>query len=158
MEHLASYFSQHGGAFFAGLGIFMAVACNGVASGLGLGRVGESAATLVREEPEKFTQALILQLMPASQGLYGFVIGFVIWLNMQQGMPTSQGVGLFLASLPIALVGFYSCRAQTDVAIASMGILAKRPEENSRGIILCSMVEMYAILAFVISFLLIQRA
>lgn len=63
-------------------------------------------------------------------------------------------MGYFLAALPIALVGYYSAGNQADVAVASMGILAKRPEENSRGIILCSMVEMYAILAFVISFIL----
>ena len=93
--------------------------------------------------------------MPASQGLYGFVIGFLIWLQMGDGLTLQAGFGLLIAALPIAFVGYYTAGNQADVAVASMGILAKRPEENSRGIILCSMVEMYAILAFAMSFLLI---
>lgn len=154
MEYISSYFGQYGGALFASLGVFLAVSLCGIASARGLGLVGQSAAALLKEEPEKFAQALILQLMPASQGLYGFVIGFLILTNITPELSLSAGVGYFLAALPIALVGYYSAGNQADVAVTSMGILAKRPEENSRGIILCSMVEMYAILAFVISFIL----
>ncbi len=146
---------EYGGTILAGIGVFLAVSLCGIASARGLGRVGVSAAALLKEEPEKFAQALILQLMPASQGLYGFVIGFLIWLQMDGGLTLDQGFGLLIAALPIAIVGYYSAGNQADVAVASMGILAKRPEENSRGIILCSMVEMYAILAFAMSFLLI---
>ncbi|AXY25605.1 V-type ATP synthase subunit K [Suicoccus acidiformans] len=155
MEYIASYFSDFGGYFFAGLGVVLAVALNGISSGRGVGRVGVAAAALIKEEPEKFAQALILQLMPASQGLYGFVIGFLIMQQMEVGMDLVTGVSLFVASLPIAFVGYGTATYQADVAEASMAILAKRPEENSRGIIMASMVEMYAILAFVISFLLI---
>lgn len=154
MDHISSYFSQYGGAFFASMGVFLAVALNGIASARGLGLVGQSAAALLKEEPEKFAQALILQLMPASQGLYGFVIGFLILTNITTDLSLVSGVGYFMAALPISFVGYFSAGNQADVAVASMGILAKRPEENSRGIILCSMVEMYAILAFVISFIL----
>lgn len=146
---------ENGGMILAGLGVFLAVGLCGIASARGLGRVGESAAALLKEEPEKFAQALILQLMPASQGLYGFVIGFLIWLQMNPNLTLAEGFGLLIAALPIAIVGYTSAGDQATVAVASMGILAKRPEENSRGIILCSMVEMYAILAFAMSFLLI---
>lgn len=146
---------EYGGEILAGIGVFLAVSLCGISSARGLGRVGQSAAALIKEEPEKFTQALILQLMPASQGLYGFVIGFLIWLQMDTGLTLQEGFGLLIASLPIAIVGYYSAGNQADVAVTSMGILAKRPEENSKGIILCSMVEMYAILAFAMSFLLI---
>ena len=154
MEYISSYFSQYGGSFFAGMGAFLAVALCGIASARGLGLVGQSAAALLKEEPEKFAQALILQLMPASQGLYGFVIGFLILTNITADMSLVSGVSYFVAALPMAFVGYYSAGNQADVAVSSMGILAKRPEENSRGIILCSMVEMYAILAFVVSFIL----
>lgn len=150
-----NFFMENGGMILAGLGVFLAVSLCGVSSARGLGTVGQAAASLVKEEPEKFAQALILQLMPASQGLYGFVIGFMIFLEMESGMSLEQGFGLLVASLPIAVVGYFSAGDQARVATTSMGILAKRPEETSRGIIFASMVEMYAILAFVISFLLI---
>lgn len=73
-------------------------------------------------------------------------------------MPLTQGVNLFFAALPIAVVGLFSARYQGNVAVSAMQILAKRPEENIKGIILSAMVETYAILAFVISFVLLSRA
>lgn len=158
MEHLSSYLSEFGGVFFAGLGVAFAVIFCGIGSSLAVGNAGKAAAALLKEEPEKFAQALILMLLPATQGLYGFVIGFFITLKMTAGMALSTGVSLFVASLPIALAGFYSARYQGDVSVAAMQILAKRPEENTKGMTLAAMVETYAILALVISFFLVSRA
>lgn len=155
---MMDFLTEYGGLLLGGLGVFIAVAFPGWSSARGVGNVGRTAANLVKEEPEKFAQALILQLMPASQGLYGFVIGFMGWLQLSGGEPVSlmTGIKILVASLPIGLVGYYSATAQGEVANAGFGILAKRPEENSRGIIFSSMVEMYAILAFAISFLMLQ--
>jgi len=78
MEQLAAYFTEYGGAFFAGLAIAIAVIFSGMGSSRGVGTAGQAAAALLKEEPEKFAQALILQLLPGTQGLYGFVIGFFL--------------------------------------------------------------------------------
>ncbi|MBO6395975.1 V-type ATP synthase subunit K, partial [Enterococcus gallinarum] len=45
--------------------------------------------------------------------------------------------------------------AQGRVAAAGIQILAKKPEHATKGIIYAAMVETYAILGFVISFLLV---
>ena len=92
MESLASYFSAHGGAFFAAFGVAIAVALSGMGSALGVGKTGQAAAALLKEQPEKFAQALILQLLPGTQGLYGFVIGILIWLQIKPDMPLETGV------------------------------------------------------------------
>ena len=42
----------------------------------------EAAAGLTAEQPEKFGQALILELLSSTQGLYGFVISFMIFGQM----------------------------------------------------------------------------
>ena len=49
----------------------------GIGSARGVGIVGESAAGLVTEDPGKFGQALILQALPGTQGIYGFLAGFL---------------------------------------------------------------------------------
>ena len=154
MESLASYFSTHGGAFFAALGVAIAVALSGMGSALGVGKTGQAAAALLKEQPEKFAQALILQLLPGTQGLYGFVIGILIWLP---DMALETGVAYFFTALPVAIVGYFSAKHQGNVATAGMQILAKRPEDMMKGVILAAMVETYAILAFVVSFLLTLR-
>ena len=73
MESLASYFSAHGGAFFAAFGVAIAVALSGMGSALGVGKTGQAAAALLKEQPEKFAQALILQLLPGTQGIDRFL-------------------------------------------------------------------------------------
>lgn len=156
MESLASYFGTYGGSFFASLGIALAVFLSGMGSALGVGSTGQAAAALLKEQPEKFVNALILQLLPGTQGLYGFAIGMMIFIKIKPEMTLQHGVALFLASLPVAIVGFFSAKHQGRVATAGMQILAKRPEENTKGIILAVMVETYAILAFVVSLMMVN--
>lgn len=78
--------------------------------------------------------------------------------NISAGMPVSQGLGLFAASLPIAFAGLISAIHQGRVAAAGCGLVAKRPEGSGQAIILAAMVETYAVLALLITILLIGRA
>ena len=58
--------------------------------------------------------------------------------------------------MPIAIAGLWSGIAQGKVAAAGMQILAKKPEQNTKGLVLAAMVETYALLGFVVSFLLVN--
>ena len=151
------FMENNGGLIFAALGVALAVGLSGIGSAKGVGLVGEAASGLVTEEPEKFGKALVLELLPGTQGLYGFVVGFVAYTKMSSGMSLEQGLYLIGACLPIALAGF-SGIAQGRVAASGIQILAKRPEHNTKGIILSAMVETYALLGFVISFMLVSMA
>jgi len=156
MENWLTFFLENNGGFiFAALGIAIAVIFSGWGSARGVGMTGEAAASLIKEQPEKFGKSLILQLLPGTQGLYGFVIGFLIYLNMDQAMPLADGIYMLMAALPIAFTGLTAGFAQGRVSTAAVQILAKREEQNSKGIIYSAMVETYAILGFVISFLLV---
>ena len=66
-----------------------------------------------------------------------------------------QGSAYFLACLPIAIVGLISAIYQGRVAVAGVNILAKRPNEMFKGVMLAVMVEFYAILSLLVSFLMI---
>ena len=98
-----------------------------------------------------------MELLPGTQGLYGFVIGFLILNNLSTTTTLSQGLYLFAAALPIAITGLLSAIAQGKVAASGIQILAKNPDHNTKGIILSAMVETYALLGFVISFLLVNN-
>lgn len=156
MENWLQFFIENNGGFiFAALGIGIAVIFSGMGSARGVGMTGEAAAALIKEQPEKFGKSLILQLLPGTQGLYGFVIGFLIYLNMSPDMVFQDGIYMFMAALPIAFTGLTAGMAQGRVSTAAVQILAKREDQNSKGIIYSAMVETYAILGFVISFLLV---
>lgn len=145
---------QYGGIFFAGLGIAVAVFLSGIGSAAGIGIVGEAAAGLVIEEPEKFGKSLVLQLLPGTQGLYGFVIGLLVLAKLDLGMSLAEGMYLFAACLPVGIVGWKSAISQGRVSAAGISILAKNEEQSTKGIIYAVMVETYALLAFVISLIL----
>ena len=154
MEYLIN---NSGGIIFAILGMATATIFSGIGSSKGVGMTGEAAAALTTSQPEKFGQALILQLLPGTQGLYGFVIAFLIFTNLSGDLSVVQGLGYLGASLPIAFSGLFSGIAQGKVAAAGIQILAKKPEHSTKGIIYAAMVETYAILGFVISFLLVGQ-
>ena len=157
MTWIQFFLENNGGLIFAALGAAQAVGLSGIGSAKGVGIVGEAATGLVTEEPEKFGKALVLQLLPGTQGLYGFVIGFLIFTKMTSGMAFEQGLYLLAAGLPIAFAGLWSGIAQGKVAASGIQILAKNEEHNTKGIILAAMVETYALLGFVISFMLVNK-
>ena len=108
-----------------------------------------------QQEPLCPFQALILQLLPGTQGIYGFIVAFFIMINMSASMTLAAGLYLFMAALPIAFTGLFSGIAQGKVAAAGVQILAKKPEESTKGIIFAAMVETYAILGLLASILII---
>lgn len=157
MSWINFFIENNGGIIFAALGAALAVGLAGIGSAKGVGIVGEAAAGLVTEEPEKFGKALVLQLLPGTQGLYGFVIAFLVFSKLTSGMELSQGFYLLFACLPVAFGGLWSGIAQGKTAAAGIQILAKNPEHNTKGIILAAMVETYALLGFVMSFMLVSK-
>lgn len=154
MEFLVTLFGDNMGLILGGLGVAVATFLAGTGSAIGVGIAGEAAGALVKEKPELFGQALVLQLLPATQGLYGFVIGLLMLLSLEAGMDASTGWYYLMCSLPVAIAGYTSAPAQARVSVAGMQILATRPENATQGIVFAVMVETYAILGFVISLLM----
>lgn len=153
---MLEFMQAQGGNILAVLGIAIAVVFSGFGSSIGVGEAGVAAAGLTKDQPEKFVSSLILQLLPGTQGLYGFAIGFMIYLQLDPSLDLTTGLRLLIAALPVGFVGWVSGKYQGRVSAAGMQILAKRPEKQINAIIYAVMVETYAILAFVFSFLLVQ--
>lgn len=152
------------GTALALFGAALAVGMSGIGSSIGVGKAGQAAAGVTAEDPDKFMKCLILQLLPATQGIYGFIVGFLtlIKLNAFNGfvlaatgtyISTAGGIGILAASLPIAIAGLFSAVHQGKVAVSAIGLVAKRPEESTKGMVMTAMVETYALLAFLVSFL-----
>ncbi len=153
---MLDYMSQYGGLVFGILGAALAVSLSGMGSARGVGMGGQAAAAVMVEEPEKFGKSLILQLLPGTQGLYGFVIAIIVTTKLDVGISLQTGLAILLACLPIALVGYYSAIKQGEVSVAGIYLLAKNEEQFTKGIIYAVMVETYAILAFISSLILVN--
>ena len=77
--------------------------------------------------------------------------------KLDSKMPLQTGLGILMACLPIAIAGYGSAIAQGKVAASGISLLAKNEEQNTKGIIYSVMVETYALLAFVVSIMLLGR-
>ncbi len=153
-----SFLESFGGGALALLGAALAAALACVGSAKGTGIAGEAGAGLVAEEPGKSGKALVLQVIPGTQGLYGFVIFFLAFNKVSgsiAALSVQQGLQIVSACLPIALGGLLSAIAQGKVAAASINILAKKPDDWTKGMIMCVIVEFYAILCLLASFLML---
>ncbi len=154
-------FEAFGGMALGLLGAGLAAALSCVGSAIGTGIAGEAGAGLMTEDPSKFGKALILQVIPGTQGLYGIVVWFFAAFRMGlldgsiMDMTVVEGLRYFVACLPMALGGWLSAIAQGRVAAASVNILARKPDDWAKGMVLCITVEFYAILSLLASMLMI---
>lgn len=155
------FFDAFGGMALALLGSGLAVALPCVGSAKGTGIAGEAGAALLSQDPSKSGKVMVLQLLPGTQGLYGLAVFFVALIQMgfingtAADMTVVEGLRIFVACIPMALGGLLSAVAQGRVAASSISILAKKPEDWSKGLILCGIVEFYAILSLLASMLML---
>ena len=159
---MSGFFDAFGGLALGLLGAGLAAALSGVGSAKGTGIAGEAGTGLLCQDPSKFGKVMILQVIPGTQGLYGLVVWFFAIFRMGllggDGLPDLtlvEGFRYFAACLPMALGGLLSAIAQGRVAAGSINILAKKPDDWSKGMVLCITVEFYAILSLLASMLMI---
>ena len=151
------------GLFLAILGAALAVGLSGIGSARGVGLVGEAGAGLLSEDSSMFTKVLVLELLPGTQGLYGFLIGIIIFVKtgILSGTPAEmtwvQGLSILAAALPMAIVGYFSAIYQGRVSASGVSLIAKKPTELVKGMTMAALVEFYAVLALLVSFIAVNN-
>ena len=156
--------TQNGSLLGLALGLLGAGLCLGLGragSSIGVGYAGMTASGVVTEDPNKFGKLIPFVAIPGTQGIYSFVIFFVITvmkLNLLKtpNLPTfHQGLQLLFIGFSAGIVEYMSAVYQGKVASASIGIIAKRPDQVGKGFILPAFVETYAIIALVATLLIV---
>lgn len=149
------------GLVIAIIGAFFAATLPGIGSAYGVQIGGQAAAGVVSEKPELFGKLLVLQALPGTQGIYGFLTAVLIMVRtgLLSGNPVAlnvyQGWAFFVAALPMAIVGLLSAISQGKAAVAAIHMTAKQPDSSAKGITMTALVETYAILALLVSVLLV---
>jgi len=126
----------------------------GIMAAMGVAMTGVAAAAVSAEDPKKFPKLFVLQVMPGTQGIYGFVAAFLIMFVVYPKLATTgvAGLAVLAAALPAILQGFTSY-GQGMVAAAGVGAVAKRPEVFGQSMMYVVTVELYAILGLLATIL-----
>ncbi len=147
------------GVVLALIGAAIATFLAGIGSAKGVGKATEVGMGVLSENSSMFGKLLVLELLPGTQGLYGFIISFMILINIgvlggnAAAVTTTQGFLYLAASLPIGIGGLISGIAQGNAAVAGIALCAKKPSEFSKAMVSTTLVEIYALLAFIVSLL-----
>lgn len=149
------------GLAFAVAGAAIVMAISGVGSAIGVALAGQAAGGVMSEDPEKFGRMIPLIGISGTQGFYGFLIGFLVLnkLNLLGDaikIPTLyQGLQIFAICTVVSLVESISAVWQGKVSVSSIYLVAKKPEEAGKALVLPIFVEIYAILGLASAFLLL---
>ena len=137
------------------IGVAVCVLLCGIGSALGLYKTGTAAAGVLGEDPKKFGKVLVLVLLPATQGIYGFIIGIIASSSLAADMTVWQGWALFGAVMPMALSGLITGIFQGKSAVNCIYAVGKQESLGGKLIIYPAMIEFYAILGLIISIMLV---
>jgi V/A-type H+-transporting ATPase subunit K len=143
------------GQNLAYLGAAIAFLVAGLGSSKGVGLAGQTGAGILTEDPSKFGSVMLLEALPSTQAIYGFVIAFLIIGKISGTMTLADGMHYLAAGLPVGVVGWISAIYQGKVASSGIQLIGKRPETLGSAITLALMVEMFAILSLIVSILMI---
>jgi V/A-type H+-transporting ATPase subunit K len=147
---------------YALLGAALSTILAGIGSAFGVRAAGQAAAGVTAENPEMFAKVLVLQLLPGTQGIYGLLVTFIALsrigvLGGNAVTDTNTGLLYLIACLPVAVVGLISAIYQGKTAIASINLVAKKPDQFGKAMLFPAMVETYAILALLVSILAVTN-
>ena len=137
------------------IGVAVCVILCGIGSAIGLYKTGSAAAGVLGENPKKFGQVLVLVLLPATQGIYGFIIAIIASGNLSAGMELAAGWELFGKVLPMALSGLITGILQGKSAVNCIYAAGKQEGLGMKLLIYPAMIEFYAILGLIISIMII---
>ncbi|MDD5066004.1 MAG: V-type ATP synthase subunit K [bacterium] len=152
------------GLFITGMGIFTAVVMSGIGSAIGIGIAAQVAAGALTEDPKKFGKFLMLVALPGTQGIYGFVIGFLTIMKLGiiggavPDVSLVEGLVAFAACAPVGIAGLVSAIHQGKVTAAGIEMTSKQPNEGGKALVMGVFVELYAVLGLLISFFLVWFA
>jgi len=144
------------GIVYALTGAAIAVAISGLSSAMGISYVGQASSGAMAESPKNFGRFLVLLALPGTQGIYGFVIGFLILQKIGiiagtlAAITPAQGLSLLLAGIPVGIGGITAIY-QGKVCTSGVGLTVKRPEDSGKALVMAVFVEFYAVLGLLIS-------
>ncbi|MBR2341107.1 MAG: V-type ATP synthase subunit K [Clostridia bacterium] len=137
------------------VGIALCVLLCGIGSCLGLYKTSTAAAGVLGEDPKKFGKVMVLVLLPATQGIYGFIIGIIASGSLAATMSVELGWAMVGATIPMAISGLVSAYFQGKSAVNCIYAVGKQESLSGKLIVYPGMIEFYAILGLIISIMLV---
>lgn len=139
---------------YVGMAVMLGLTCVGSAMGVVIG--GNAVVASLKKNPDIFGSGMILAALPSTQGLYGFAAFFMLNSSLQgigDGLALVQGLAVFAAALALGIAGLISAIHQGRLVANGITEMGNGHDVFSSTLILAVFPELYAILTFACSFL-----
>lgn len=152
------------GLTLTALGALVSVVMAGLGSSIACAKAGQKAAGVLAEKPHTLGKLIPLVALPGSQGIYGFLVAFLILFNIGalsgeiKTLTVQNGVTFLIAGTIMACLGYASAVLQARSVCAGIGGLAKDESVATGAIIMAAVVETYAIFGFLVALFLLNSA
>lgn len=130
---------------YVGLGLALALA--GVGSSYGTTIAGNAAVGALKRRPEKSGDYMILSALPATQGIYGFVVFLVLLAKIKEN--PEMGLVYFGVGMAVGLVCMLSGVRQGQVCANGIVGISQGHNVKTNTLIYAALPEFYAILGLV---------
>jgi V/A-type H+-transporting ATPase subunit K len=152
MDNVVQGFDWSAFGAYVGLGLLLLMGLSGSAIGLS---IAGSAATGVREE--KRPSALAVSLLPGTQGLYAFAVGFLCLQKLNGADPQKWFLTVLTCGLATGGACLFSGWFQGGVCAAGIKSMNQDRIPMGQALLLAVIVEFYAILGFAFAALMLFR-
>ena len=132
----------------------LGLTCVGSAMGVVIG--GNAVVASLKKNPDIFGSGMIFAALPSTQGLYGFAAFFMLNSSLQgigDGLALVQGLAVFAAALALGIAGLISAIHQGRLVANGITEMGNGHDVFSSTLILAVFPELYAILTFACSFI-----
>ncbi len=136
------------------LGLALCMILCGAGSAFGLYKTGSASAGVMSEDNKKFSKIIVLALLPATQGIYGFVLAVMKISALSATMTVAAGWAVFGAALALGITGMLSAVLQGITAASCIYAIGKNSAGSGQYVLFPAMIEFYAILALVLGIMI----
>ncbi len=138
------------------LGLAIMVILSGIGSAIGVSMGGNATIGALKKNEEAFGSYMLLSALPGTQGLYGFA-GFFILNNILVGLgevTMVHGFAYLAAGLSLGVVSLFSALKQGSVTANGIAGIGSGYDVFGKTMILAVFPELYAIIAFAVTFII----
>ncbi len=129
------------------IGIALMVAMSGIGSAYGVSIPGLAAIGAMKKNPNAFGSYMTLCALPGTQGLYGFVVFFLMQNYLNPEITWFAAAALFGLGLIVGFVCLFSAIRQGTVCANGIAAIGDGHNVMGNTLILAAFPELYAILS-----------
>jgi V/A-type H+-transporting ATPase subunit K len=138
------------------IGLALMVLLAGIGSAIGVSAGANATIGALKKREDAFGSYMMLSALPGTQGLYGFGGFFVMNLKLAElgSVTMLHGAAFLGAGLVLGLVGLFSAIQQGSIVANGIAGISSGYDVFGKTLILAVYPELYAIVAFAVTFLI----